>query len=73
MAERRRTKTPKPRPPTRNERPPVDKFKRFHIAIALAPTYASAYLGGKVGIDHDDLAEALVDLADAIARRLAKD
>ena len=66
MATKRRAATKKPIPAAK----PVDPFKRFHIVVALAPTFARAYLEGKIGLEHKDVAEALVDLADAIARKL---
>ena len=67
----RNTKTSPP-PTTR-----VDRFKRFHLAVALAPTFAAKFFRDLDAIGgwrtHAEMATSLVQMADAIARRLELD
>lgn len=66
----KKKKTPAQRRDAHDKGPPVDSFKVFHLAVALAPVFTREYLDGKIGLDHDDVAAALVHFATAIARRL---
>ena len=51
----------------------MDWFKRFHVGVALAPVFVTElFRGGGEWADEEALADALVTLADAIARRLDK-
>lgn len=67
----------KPPTPPRATRPaakalqkPVDRFKRFHLACAIAPAFVTAFMGGRYEWTHEDLADIVVRIADLIAQRL---
>lgn len=69
-AKRKTRKTP---PAAPKARPPVDRYKRLMIAVALAPTFAAKYLRADNQYTCEAFAASLVQMADAIARRLEKD
>lgn len=70
---------PPPRRPARRPLPPepvtakpVDRLKRLHVAVALAPAFAAEYFrkDEKRWRNFEDLADTLLTMATAITRKL---
>ena len=69
MAKTKATKTKTPPAPVKLTKQ-ADPFKRFHLAVAIAPAFVAEFLRRGNHWTHEDTATSIVQLADAIARRL---
>jgi hypothetical protein len=82
MTKARRTRKPTAaqRRDATDARPPVDRFKRFHFAVGIAPAFTAEYFrsGGPSALgarwrSAEEVADAIVTLADALARRVDRE
>jgi hypothetical protein len=77
---KRTTRTPAQRRDATDAPPPVDAYKRFHLAVAIAPVFAAEFFrmrlerarGDRTWDTYGDVADAVMLLADTIARRLQR-